>query len=108
MNRFGISATSYELILSTLSDFPEIEKAIVFGSRAKGNYKHGSDIDLAILGSACTENTAMNLSGLLNEELPIPYRIDVVCYNQLNHPELKEHIDRVGIVFYTRTVEANL
>lgn len=100
MNNFGISDKSYQLIISELVKFPEVEKVVVFGSRAKGNYKSGSDIDLAIIGENCSDKTALNLNGLLNEEIPVPYHIDVVCYNQLKHTELKEHIDRVGITFY--------
>ena len=107
MNNFGISDKSYQLILSAFSKFPEVEKVKVFGSRAKGNYKNGSDIDLAISGENCTNKTAMNLNGLLNEEIPVPYHIDVVCYNQLKHAELKEHIDRVGIICYEQTQPIN-
>lgn len=102
MTHFGISETSHRMILETIEKFPEIEKVILFGSRAKGNYRHGSDIDLAIFGANCTVSTAMSLSGTLNEEVPIPYHVDVVCYDRLNHADLKEHIDRVGVVFFER------
>lgn len=107
MNRFGISQHSYDIILSVLSSFPEVEKVILFGSRAKGNFKQGSDIDLAIEGEACTDLTAMRLNGMLNEEVPIPYHVDVVGYNQLSHRELKDHIDRVGITFYEQKKEVS-
>lgn len=100
MNRFGISEKSFQLITSVLAAYPVVEKAIVFGSRAKGNFKPGSDIDLAIMGSHCTDDMAMRLNGILNEEIPIPYHVDLICYNTLVHAELKDHIDRVGLVFY--------
>lgn len=101
-NSFGISDPSYRLIMDTLSKKPDIEEVIIFGSRAKGNYKKGSDIDLAIKGGNCTASLALDLKAFMNEALPIPYMVDVVDYNSLSHPELKEHIDRVGILFYKK------
>ncbi len=100
MNPFGISDKSYHLIVNSFLKYPEVESVIVFGSRAKGNFKTGSDIDLAIKGENCTPQTAFNLSAFLNEELPVPYHIDIVYYNDLDNKDLKEHIDRVGKLFY--------
>ena len=106
MNTFGISNKSYQLLLNALEKYPQVEEVILFGSRAKGNYRNGSDIDLAIKGSQCNELVAMNIKGYLNEELPIPYFVDVVFYDGLNDSELKEHIDRIGQLFYT--LKANM
>ena len=100
MNHFGISIQSYQLLRQALKDVPEIEKVIIFGSRVKGNYKNGSDIDLAIMGKDCTPETAININATLNEVLPIPYFVDVIDYTSLKQSQLKEHIDRVGIEFY--------
>jgi predicted nucleotidyltransferase len=99
MNRFGISEKSYNLLLETFARYPQVEEVIIFG-RAKGNYKKGSDIDLAIKGEKCSANLAMTLQAYINEELPIPYMVDVLDYHSLNHQDLKEHIDRVGVRFY--------
>ena len=100
MNPFGITDLSFELMMNSFLNYPEIEEVIIFGSRAKGNPKRGSDIDLAIKGEACSQRTAFDLNGHLNEELPIPYYFDVVNYNELSNLSLKEHIDRVGKVLY--------
>lgn len=102
MNQFGISNHTYQLMRQSFHALPQIEKVILFGSRAKGNYKNGSDIDLAIIGTKCTPDVAIKLHITLNEELPIPYMVDVIDYTSLQQAELKEHIDRVGIEFYTR------
>ena len=102
MNPFGITPKSYQLILDTFPNYPEIDEVIIFGSRAKGTYRNGSDIDLAIKGALCNERTAMNLSGILNEALPIPYHIDVICYNNLTNEALIEHINRIGVLFYEK------
>ncbi len=105
MKPFGISNKSYQLILSALSKYTEVEEVIIFGSRAKGNYKTASDIDLAIKGKDCNELLAMKINAYLNEELPVPYHIDVVNYNGLSNKNLKEHIDRVGKIFFRLSQE---
>ena len=102
MNRLGISEKSYRLLVDTLSEYPQIEQVLIFGSRANGNYKKGSDIDLAIIGVDCSAKLALNLKGYINEELPIPYMVDIVDYHSLKTKELKEHIDRVGIQFHKK------
>jgi uncharacterized protein len=102
MTPFGISEKSYKTILASFDSYPQIEEVVVFGSRAKGNYKPGSDIDLAIKGKECTRLLAMELDVKLNEELPVPYHVDVMDYASLEHQELKEHIDRAGVVFYKK------
>jgi len=99
MNPFGISEKSYNLMKATLVQYSEIESVILFGSRAKGNYTHGSDIDIAIKGKKTSPELALNISAKLNEELPIPYYVDVLDYNSIDNEDLKAHIDRVGVVF---------
>jgi len=97
---FGVSDKSMEMIKQTLTKRKEVEKASVFGSRGMGNYKTGSDIDLAIYGVYITDKTVSEISNELNEALPIPYYIDVVHYESLQHEGLKEHINQFGKCFY--------
>ena len=77
------------------SKYPEIEEAVLFGSRAIGNYKKGSDVDLAIKGSRINRTTVNRLSDDLNEEYPLPYFFDVIHYENISS-ELKTHIDTMG------------
>ncbi|MGV3630005.1 MAG: nucleotidyltransferase family protein [Bacteroidota bacterium] len=95
-NNFGISDSSYTLIKKELSIHPEIEKIIIFGSRAMGNFKTGSDIDLALYGKKISAQMLLDLSAILNEKLPIPYKIDLIHFDSLENQELKAHILRVG------------
>ena len=95
-NNFGISDSSYTLIKKELSIHPEIEKIIIFGSRAMGNFKTGSDIDLALYGKKISAQMLLDLSAILNEKLPIPYKIDLIHFDSLENQELKAHIFRVG------------
>ena len=99
-SRFGITEKSYNYIVSYLKTKPEIEAVILFGSRAKGNYKKGSDIDLAIKGKESSPELAIDIESFINEEIPVPYTVDIVDYNSLQKKELKDHIDRVGVLFY--------
>ena len=74
---------------------------VLFGSRAKGNYKPGSDIDLAVKGDRVSPRIVAQLADCLNEETPLPYFFDVVHYETLDNQALVDHIDRVGIVIYS-------
>ena len=72
-NRFGISEKSHTLILSVIQKYPQVETVLIFGSRAIGNFRNGSDIDLAIKGNSCSSELALKLSGTINEEIAVPY-----------------------------------
>lgn len=78
---YGLSESNIEEIFNQVSRFLEIEKAVLFGSRAKGNYKSGSDVDIPILGDNVSHSTIVSLSELLNEESMMPYKFDIISYN---------------------------
>jgi predicted nucleotidyltransferase len=92
----GLTKTDRNLIKTVLEQFPEIEDAIIFGSRANGTYKKASDVDLAIKGRAVTGETLKRLDFLLNEGLPLSYVFDVVHYESVENRQLVEHIDTIG------------
>lgn len=98
---FGLSDDVIQKMQQVFAQFSNLEQVIVFGSRAKGNYKEGSDIDLALKGHAIDLSTLQSLEIRL-DELLLPYKIDMVIYNTISNDALKEHIDRVGMVFYTK------
>ena len=104
---FGLKQSDIEAIVKVLQGFPAIETALIFGSRAMGNYKRGSDIDIAIKGEDVTFNISSKISYLLNEETPMPYFFDVVHYEQIANDNLIDHINRVGVVFYTKSTFSN-
>jgi uncharacterized protein len=108
MSSFGITEKSYALLLELFTRQPEVEEVWLFGSRAKGTYKKGSDIDLAIKGRACNPGLALTMANKANEELPIPYQVDIIDYSSIDNPALKEHIDRVGKLFYSSKNEAKI
>jgi predicted nucleotidyltransferase len=100
--KFGLKQRDIDNITFALKKYPEIEEAIIFGSRAMGNYKNGSDIDLAVKGKNITHRTLASLNSILEEELPIPFFFDIVDYGKISSEKLIEHIDRVGLVFYRK------
>lgn len=98
--QYGLSQRNMNDILDAFTHFPEIEQALLFGSRAKGDFQPGSDVDLAIKGHRLNRKQINRLNDLLNEEYPLPYFFDVLHYETLDSPDLIAHIDRVGKVIY--------
>lgn len=96
---FGLSPKSTELILAALREWEQIEKAYIFGSRAMGSYKNGSDIDLALCGPQITGDILSRLGARLNEELPLPCRFDLVHYEAIDNGGLKHTSTRKGKCF---------
>jgi predicted nucleotidyltransferase len=97
----GLNGTDIKAIQGLLQSEKAVEQAIVFGSRAKGNYRNGSDVDIALKGENLDYRTVTHLSYLLNEETAMPYRFDLLNYQTLNNEALKEHINRVGKEIYS-------
>ena len=97
----GLPDGAIAQIRTVFSRHPEVEKAILYGSRAKGNFKPGSDVDLTLMGADLT----LEIMGQIQNELEdglLPYRLDLSIFSQITHPDLIGHIQRVGAVFYER------
>ncbi len=101
---FGLSVDTLRRIRSVFSKFPKIQKVVLYGSRAKGNYKTGSDIDITLIGKGLTlNNTVYPLMEEL-DELYLPYMFDISIFNQLNNLDFIDHILRVGKTFYQKAI----
>lgn len=101
-NLFGLLDRDIHYIMKAFTKFEEIEKVILFGSRAMGNYKEGSDVDLAIIGEKISDNVIYKLDELLNEVYPLPYFFDILHYEKINNGKLKEHINNIGKELYRK------
>jgi predicted nucleotidyltransferase len=99
--QFGLSKMQLQLILGVINNFEEIEKALIFGSRATEKYKPGSDIDLALMGDKLTSLLINRVSSAL-DDLPLPFMFDVINYHELNNQLLKKRIDDEGKLLYER------
>jgi uncharacterized protein len=102
---YGLPDTTIREINTVFASFPEVNKVVLYGSRAKGNNKPGSDIDLTMHGTGLTAGLRGTIMDKL-DELLLPYMIDLSVFAELKHPELEAHIERVGVVFYQRDDEA--
>ncbi len=98
---WGLSNTDIETIFQILKKYPEISTVILFGSRAKGTHKTASDIDLAIMDEGIDIITLARIKSEL-EDSSLPYFVDILHYPSIEHKDLKEHIDRVGTLFYKK------
>ena len=97
MNNFGLQDSDIKSIVEILLKNPLINEAYIFGSRAKGNFKKGSDVDIAVKGRDISTDLISKMSYTLNEETLMPYKFDVIDYNSIVNKDLKDHIDRIGI-----------
>lgn len=103
MNQFGIKPEAIAQINQIFAEYPEISKAILYGSRAKGNYKNGSDIDLTLISDRLNHRQLLQIQNQI-DGLLLPYAIDLSIFSSIDNLHLIEHIDRVGITFYERTI----
>jgi predicted nucleotidyltransferase len=98
---YGLKSATIEKLRTVFSGHPEVKQVIVYGSRAKGNYRPGSDIDLTIRGENVTLSQLLKIEREL-DDLLLPYKIDLSLHRKIDSPELLEHIRRVGKVFYEK------
>jgi len=98
----GLSPQDLADLCAACARFPEIAEAYLFGSRARGDHKPRSDIDLAVKAPALAPETLAALADYLNEETLLPYFIDLVHYEALEDSDLKKRIDRQGVKSYSR------
>lgn len=99
--QFGLKRSVIDQINNVLAAFPAIERVILYGSRAKGNYRRGSDIDLAIVGDGFTEAQLLELDTRL-DDLLLPYTVDLCRFETIQNRDLIDHIERVGEIFYKK------
>jgi len=99
--KYGLTEKTIKKIQSVFAAFPQVEKAVLFGSRAKGTFKNGSDLDLTLRGKKLTLKTLQKIENEL-DDLLLPYQIDLSIFEQISNPEFIEHIQRVGVMFYEK------
>ena len=96
---FGLPPATLEAIRRILAAEPAVKKAVIYGSRAKGTYRPGSDIDLTLIGDGLDLDILGRIATRLHES-PIPYQVDLSIFELIDHAGLREHIERVGQPFY--------
>ncbi len=105
--KFGLEQHIIDNLIAVFEQHSKVDKAILFGSRAKGNYRPDSDIDIAVKGQDLHTDDIIAMS-VAFEEIGITHKIDLINYDTIKEPDLKDRIDRVGIELYSRWKEMNL
>ena len=102
-NEFGLSEKTMQTISAIYEKFPAVKRVIVYGSRAMGNFREGSDIDMTLVGDKPIDyDTVLKLYGMFDDS-DLPYLVDISDFSSLKNPDLIDHINRRGKVLYERT-----
>ncbi|MDE0015663.1 nucleotidyltransferase domain-containing protein [Candidatus Poribacteria bacterium] len=99
--KYGLPDRTLQKIQGVLSHYPQIESAILYGSRATGTYRNGSDIDLTLCGDTLTHSILSRIDTEL-DDLLLPYTIDLSIFHQIDNPDMVEQIQRIGVNFYEK------
>lgn len=99
--KYGLKPGVIKQINGIFTAHPEVEQAILYGSRAKGVHRDGSDIDLCLKGDRLGLPLLLKIENEL-DDLLLPYKIDLSIFHALDNPELIDHIKRVGVAFYSK------
>lgn len=97
--KYGLAEDDMEKIQAVFATHPNVKQVVIFGSRAKGNFKNGSDIDLAVKGDALTFDDILEIHAQL-ENIGLLYKFDLQLFSSIKDPDVLAHISRVGSVFY--------
>ena len=97
--KYGLSDTVIKELQDVFRRHANIRKVLIFGSRSKGNYREGSDIDLALIGNGIDYRRLLEILGEI-DDLELLYSVDLLDYQKKKGTPIGDHIDRVGQVFY--------
>jgi predicted nucleotidyltransferase len=101
---YGLINNDLEIIISVLQMEDKIDEAVIFGSRAQGNFKNGIDVDIALKGKGIDAAIISRISFKLNQETLLPYKFDIINYYTINNDALIEQINHTGITIYTKSL----
>ncbi len=100
--RFGLPEQTTAIMRNILARYPQVEQAIIYGSRAKGTYRPGSDIDLTLIGQLLSYEDLLQIMGEFYDSA-IPYTVDVSVFDYIDDAAVRDHIERRGQVFFQRS-----
>jgi len=101
-NSYGLRPGILEQLNALFESYEEIDTVVLYGSRAKGTYRPGSDIDITIKGEQVKDTLVGKLAEDI-DDLLLPYSFDISSWAEIDNPGLLAHIDRVGIVIYQKS-----
>ena len=98
---YGMTNEELDLLCSLFARQREIERVILYGSRAKGTHKSFSDVDITLLGVGLSRSHLNRLMADIDES-SLPYSFDISLYAKLTNPELIEQIEKTGVILFQR------
>ena len=101
VKRFGLKEATINKIIAVFGKYTQIDKILLYGSRAKGNYRNGSDIDLTLIGDQLNYSQLSSIESDI-DDLFLPYSFDISIFKDIDNPDLIEHINRIGVVLYEK------
>lgn len=99
--QFGLPDDVLPRLLAVLSSNPKVKQITLYGSRAKGNSRDGSDIDLCLDGETLSQKDLAELDASI-DDLLLPWKVDIAVRQQIDNPELIAHIERVGVTLFSK------
>ncbi|AGA33348.1 DNA polymerase, beta domain protein region [Thioalkalivibrio nitratireducens DSM 14787] len=99
---FGLPPRVIERLRGVFAGWPQIERAVLYGSRAKGIHRNGSDIDLCLVGEQLRVSDLLKINDEI-DDLLLPWKVDLSLRHMIDNPDLLEHIGRVGVALYERS-----
>ena len=99
--KYGLSDNAIQKINLIFEKFSAVEKVVLYGSRAKGNFRKGSDIDLTLFGNDLSFDILTKIK-IAFDDSSLPYKFDLSIFSQLSDPDFIDHIRRVGVTFYEK------
>ena len=100
--QYGLSAQTLQKIRDVFVRYSQVEEVVLYGSRARGDYKNGSDIDLTLRGgNELTHTLLSRIANDLDDQL-LPYTIDLCIFENIRNPEMVEQIERMGVALYKK------
>jgi len=101
IEKCGLTAETQKKLKNVFKDYPHIQKVLLYGSRAKGNFKPGSDIDITIIAPNSNLTELFKIENQI-DDLLLPYKLDISLFHQIDNSNLIEHINRIGIELYSK------
>ena len=98
--KYGLSKKQLDQVIAIIKSYPDVEAAILFGSRAINTFKEASDVDIVIKGEKANFALAARIKGHLEDETYLPFFFDIIAYNSIDNDALKLHIEKYGKVLY--------
>lgn len=100
--KYGLSEETIEEICRILENYPQVKQAVLYGSRARGDYKNGSDIDITLIGGDdLTRDILFRIIDKL-EETYLPYTFDLSILHKIDDTDFLHRIKKEGVVLYER------